>query len=71
MTDLVPDETALDKALLDFVQSGVRYYSGYPNQREALIRLVELWREMDSREEAIEWLLENDPFANETNLESY
>jgi hypothetical protein len=69
VTDLVPDETALDKALLDFVQSAVRYYSGYPNQREALIRLVELWREMDSREEAIDWLLENDPFANETNLQ--
>lgn len=69
VTDQVPDETALDKALLDFTQSVVRYYSGYPNQREALIRLVELWREMDSREDAIAWLLENDPFANETNLE--
>ena len=65
----VPDEASLDQALLDFVQSVVRYYSGYPNQREALIRLVQLWREMDSREEAIEWLLENDPFANETRLD--
>jgi hypothetical protein len=69
VTDQVPDETALDRALLEFVQSVVRYYSGYPNQREALIRLVQLWRELDSREEAIEWLLENDPFANETNLQ--
>ena len=66
--DQVPDEPALDKALVEFAQSAVRYYSGYPNQREALIRLVQLWREMDSREEAIEWLLENDPFVNETNL---
>lgn len=67
--DQVPDEAALDRALVGFAQSVVRYYSGYPNQREALIRLVQLWREMDSREEAIEWLLENDPFANETNLQ--
>ncbi len=67
--DQVPDEPVLDQALLDFVQSVLRYYSGYPNQREGLIRLVQLWREMDSREETIEWLLENDPFANETNLQ--
>jgi hypothetical protein len=66
--DLVPDEAVLDRSLVEFVQSVVRYYAGYPNQREALIRLVQLWREMDSREETIQWLLENDPFANETNL---
>lgn len=67
--DQVPDEAALDNALVAFVQSAVRYYAGYPNQREALIRLVQLWREMDTREEAIEWLLTNDSFAYETSLE--
>ncbi|WP_035986753.1 D-Ala-D-Ala carboxypeptidase family metallohydrolase [Leptolyngbya sp. KIOST-1] len=67
--DQVPDEAALDNALVAFVQSAVRYYSGYPNQREALIRLVQIWRQMDTREEAIAWLLTNDPFAHETNLE--
>ncbi|MBE9113177.1 peptidase M15A, partial [Nodosilinea sp. LEGE 07298] len=67
--DQVPDEAALDNALVAFVQSAVRYYAGYPNQREALIRLVQLWREMDTREEAIAWLLTNDPFAHETSLE--
>ncbi|HIK43370.1 MAG TPA: peptidase M15A, partial [Leptolyngbyaceae cyanobacterium M65_K2018_010] len=67
--DQIPDETQLDNALVEFVRSALRYYSGYPNQREALIRLVQLWREMDSREEAIEWLLTNEPFAQETNLE--
>lgn len=66
--DPVPDEAALDNALVAFIQSAARYYAGYPNQREALIRLVQLWREMDTREEAIEWLLTNDPFATETNL---
>ena len=67
--DQVPDEAALDNALVAFMQSVVRYYSGYPNQREALIRLVQLWRTIDTREEAIEWLLTNDPFATETNLD--
>lgn len=69
VVDQVPDEAALDNALVGFMQSAVRYYAGYPNQREALIRLVQLWREMDGREEAIAWLLTHDPFANETNLE--
>ncbi len=67
--DQVPDESELDQALVGFMQSVVRYYAGYPNQREALIRLVQLWREMDSREEAIESLLRDAPFASETNLE--
>ncbi len=69
VVDQVPDEAALDNALVAFMQSATRYYSGYPNQREALIRLVQLWRTMDAREEAIEWLLTHDPFATETNLE--
>lgn len=67
--DQVPDEAALDNILVAFVQSAARYYAGYPNQREALLRLVQLWREMDTREEAIAWLLTHDPFAHETSLE--
>lgn len=69
VVDQVPNEAELDNALVEFMRSAVRYYSGYPNQREGLIRLVQLWRELDSREEAIDWLLNNDPFANETNLQ--
>ncbi|MDB9529406.1 D-Ala-D-Ala carboxypeptidase family metallohydrolase [Oscillatoria sp. CS-180] len=63
------DESALDRALLDFIAQADRSFSGYPNQREALIRLVQLWRELDSREEAIQALSQGDPFANETNLQ--
>ncbi|HEY9876885.1 MAG TPA: D-Ala-D-Ala carboxypeptidase family metallohydrolase [Leptolyngbyaceae cyanobacterium] len=63
------DENALDSALVEFIREAIRYYSGYPNQREALIRLVQLWRAMDSREEAIQWLTTNDPYAAETNLQ--
>ena len=69
VVDQVPDEAALDNALVAFVQSAGRYYAGYPNQREALIRLVQIWRATDTREEAIAWLLTNDPFASETSLE--
>jgi hypothetical protein len=69
VVDEVPDETQLDNALPEFLQSAIPYYSGYPNQREALIRLVQFWQELDSREGTIKWLLANDPFASETNLE--
>lgn len=65
----IPDQDQLDQKLLKFIQSTLRYYSGYPNQREALIRLVQLWRELDSREETIAQLAADDPFAHETNLE--
>ncbi|MEO1067857.1 MAG: D-Ala-D-Ala carboxypeptidase family metallohydrolase [Cyanobacteria bacterium J06638_6] len=69
VVDQVPDEATLDNALVGFIQSAGRYYLGYPNQREALIRLVQLWRALDSREAAVDWLLNNDPFATETNLD--
>ncbi|MEM9977469.1 MAG: D-Ala-D-Ala carboxypeptidase family metallohydrolase, partial [Cyanobacteria bacterium P01_D01_bin.2] len=36
---------------------------------EALLRLTQLWRQVDSREEAIEWLRTSDPRAGETNLD--
>lgn len=65
----VVDEAALDTALTDFMRQVSRFYSGYPHQREALLRLTQLWRQLDSREEAIDWLQTSDPRANETNLE--
>ncbi|MEM9009015.1 MAG: D-Ala-D-Ala carboxypeptidase family metallohydrolase [Cyanobacteria bacterium P01_F01_bin.86] len=69
VTNDVVDEAALDKALTDFMRQVSRFYSGYPHQREALLRLTQLWRQLDSREEAIDWLQSNDPRAGETNLE--
>ena len=68
ITNDVVDEVALDKALTDFMRQVSRFYSGYPHQREALLRLTQLWKQLDSREEAIDWLETNDPRAAETNL---
>ncbi|MEM9002619.1 MAG: D-Ala-D-Ala carboxypeptidase family metallohydrolase [Cyanobacteria bacterium P01_F01_bin.86] len=67
--DGLVDEAALDTVLLDFIQQADRYFSGYPNQREAFIRLVQLWRQLDSREAAIQALAEDTPYNNESNLE--
>lgn len=68
-TNGVVDETALDKSLTDFIRQISRFYSGYPHQREALLRLSQLWKQLDSREETIEWLHTSDPRAAETNLQ--
>ncbi|MBE9177688.1 DUF882 domain-containing protein [Oculatella sp. LEGE 06141] len=54
-----PDDAALDRVLLQFFQQVSPYYSGYPHQREALLRVVQLWRQLDSREESITSLKEN------------
>lgn len=62
------DEAKLDRALTDFIRQVSRFYSGYPHQREALLRLTQLWKQLDSREEAISWLRTSDPRAGETNL---
>ncbi|MEM9542451.1 MAG: D-Ala-D-Ala carboxypeptidase family metallohydrolase [Cyanobacteria bacterium P01_E01_bin.42] len=43
----------LDVALKQFVQRLSGNYSGYPHQREALLRLTQYWRQLPSREEAI------------------
>jgi Peptidase M15 len=64
-----PDEAALDNALVEFISQISRFYSGYPHQREALIRLTQLWRQLDSREAAIDWLETSNPRAGETNLQ--
>lgn len=61
------DETYLDRPLIEFMQRLTLNYSGFPHQREALIRLVQLWRQLDSREAAIASLEKN--YSAETNLE--
>jgi len=48
-----PSDEALDTALKTFIQRLSPYYSGYPHQREALLRLTQLWRQLESRESAI------------------
>jgi hypothetical protein len=70
-TDAVADgrisDLEVDRALIRFAQNLSPYYSGYPHQREALLRMAQLWRQLDSREEAIA-SLEDDTSA-ETNIE--
>ncbi len=43
----------LNRMLVQFIQRLSVNYSGYPHQREALLRLAQLWRELNSREQAI------------------
>ncbi len=65
------DESYLDPALLQFIQQVPRNYGGYPHQREALLRLVQLWRQLDSREIAIASLSNNtSPQSNLSFLDS-
>ncbi|MDJ1184882.1 D-Ala-D-Ala carboxypeptidase family metallohydrolase [Roseofilum casamattae] len=58
LTDVAPtvanwEETYLDPPLVEFLSRVSPNYLGYPHQREALLRLTQLWRNLDSREEAI------------------
>lgn len=46
-------ETELDLLLKHFIQRISPNYSGLPHQREALLRLVQLWRQLESREATI------------------
>lgn len=57
----------LDRALLNFVQNVSPYYAGYPHQRESLLRLTQLWRRLNTREEAIASLSQST--SPETNLD--
>lgn len=54
-----PSEETLDTALKQFIARLSPYYSGYPHQREALLRLTQLWRQLESRESAIASLEED------------
>jgi hypothetical protein len=47
------DESQLDIPLKQFVQRVSINYSGSPYQREGLLRLAQLWRQLETREEAI------------------
>ncbi len=46
-------DSALDAALVNFIQRLSPNYSGFPHQREALLRLVQIWRQLDSRQSAV------------------
>lgn len=53
------DESRLDVPLTQFARRISPNYGGYPHQREALIRLTQLWRQLRTREEAIASLAQN------------
>jgi hypothetical protein len=60
------DESTLDRPLTQFMGQISPFYAGYPHQREALLRLVQLWRRLDSRQETIASLGDNT--SAETNI---
>lgn len=61
----------IDMALRRFVASVASNYAGYPHQREALLRLTQLWQQLDSREAAIAVLLQHaSPTLNFNNLDA-
>lgn len=48
----------LDRSLLDFVKQIPALYQELESQREALIRLVQLWQGLDSRDQVLQGLLD-------------
>ncbi|MEC4892603.1 MAG: D-Ala-D-Ala carboxypeptidase family metallohydrolase [Oscillatoria sp. PMC 1051.18] len=52
-------ESELDLLLKEYVERISANYGGYPHQREALLRLTQLWRQLESRVEAIASLENN------------
>ncbi|HEY9609269.1 D-Ala-D-Ala carboxypeptidase family metallohydrolase [Allocoleopsis sp.] len=58
-TSAIEDETQLALPLKQFVLGISAHYGGYPQQREALIRVAQLWRQLRTREEAIASLKTN------------
>jgi len=57
------NDVALDRVLLDVISKLPDNYAGYPHQREALLRLVQQWRQLPTREGAIASLEHNDTAA--------
>lgn len=53
-------DAAMDRVLLDVMSKLSDSYDGYPHQREALLRLVQSWRQLPSREAAIATLQSDD-----------
>ncbi len=67
----VPQNLAyLDQALLTLVARISHYYTGLPNQRDAMLETVRIWRELDTREEAIASLVPVDKVAVASEDES-
>lgn len=61
----------LDITLKQFVQRSALQYQHYPEQREALIRLVQYWRQLPSREATlVDILRDPQPHANLQLLDS-
>ncbi|MEQ9550288.1 MAG: D-Ala-D-Ala carboxypeptidase family metallohydrolase [Coleofasciculus sp. G3-WIS-01] len=59
VTSAREDASKLDIPLKQFMGRVSGNYSGYPHQREALLRLTQLWRQLRTREEAIASLKKN------------
>ena len=59
VTMVTEDESQLDIPLKQVIQGISAQYGAYPQQREALIRLTQLWRQLRTREEAITSLKTN------------
>ncbi|HAX85505.1 MAG TPA: peptidase M15A [Cyanobacteria bacterium UBA11370] len=53
------NESEIDIPLKQFAERLSANYGGYPHQREALIRLTQLWRQLPTREDAIASLEKN------------
>ncbi|MEL6221662.1 MAG: D-Ala-D-Ala carboxypeptidase family metallohydrolase [Cyanobacteria bacterium J06627_8] len=49
----LPSNDDIDAAIINFFQNSSPFYGGLPHQREALLRLTQLWRQLDTREAAI------------------
>ncbi|MGK7889042.1 MAG: D-Ala-D-Ala carboxypeptidase family metallohydrolase [Leptolyngbyaceae cyanobacterium] len=64
------DMEALDREISRFATNMSTFYSGFPHQREAILRAVQLWRQLPSREDAIESLQsDSSPETNLSNLD--
>jgi len=53
------EESQIDIPLKQFIQRLSAKYAEYPHQREALIRMTQVWRQLPSREQAIATLENN------------
>ena len=62
-----PNPSEIDTKLKEFFQNISPFYGGLPHQREALLRLTQLWRQLDTRDQAIASL--GDATSSETNLQ--
>lgn len=71
LNDAKLDDVKLDAALLHFVPLMLAHYAGYPQQREALLRLTQLWQQLESREAAIAALAQTiTPALNPSSIDA-